>query len=111
MKPIGKLFEARKEIIDLIPENAILFDESILNDDEWYENTEHNIRFYNLPEIVVHTNKDDEILYYGRVISINNQLIKTYNDQYGLEERNISTISAEELAKIVLFYNIVCDEK
>lgn len=103
MKPISKLFEAREEITKLIPETATLFNESIFDNDEWYDNDEHNLNFFELPEIVVHALEEYETPYYARVISINNQLVKTYHDEYGFQERHISTIFAEELSKILLY--------
>lgn len=99
-----QLDNLKKEILSKIPTNLVLYDETTFDDDEWSEDDEKREIFNDLPLIVLHVTEDYEKPAYGRVININDDVVKSYNEYDGIfESQHISRLSSDELAYILAY--------
>jgi len=99
-----ELDNLRKEILKQIPSKAVLFDEEILKKDDWYDDEEISEQFFNLPIVVIDVHEDYEHPSYGRVISIEDGIVNTYNDYTDCwDSTHIRVLSTDSLAYILLF--------
>ena len=99
-----QLDHLKKEMLSKIPTKLVLYDETTFVDDEWSEYDEKREKFNDLPLIILHVTEEYEKPAYGRVISINDGVVKTYNEYDDIfESQHISRLSSDELSYILSY--------
>ena len=100
----NELGTLREKILSKIPSELVLFDETILENEEWSDDDEINDEYHGLPYIIIHSYEEYETPIYGRVISINDNMVRAHNSYENyFGEQYITALSTDELSNILSF--------
>ena len=92
----------REKILSKIPSELVLFDETILENEEWSDDDDINDEYHELPQIVIHSTEEYETPIYGRLISINDGMVKAHNSYENyFGEQYITALSTDELCYLL----------
>jgi hypothetical protein len=99
---IDELGVLREKILSKIPSDLVLFDETILENEEWSDDDTINDEYHELPQIVIHSIEEYETPIYGRLLSINDNMVKAHNSYENyFGEQYIKALSTDELANLL----------
>lgn len=94
----------REKILSKIPTELVLFDETILENEEWSDDDDINDEYHGLPYIIIHSYEEYETPIYGRIISINDNMVRAHNSYENyFGEQYIKALSTDELSYILAF--------